>query len=124
MQSLTPYLFILGTVAGTSLGQFLVKAGVDAVKKTAPETSLQFIISSLLNPLIILGLAMAFGAFLSWIFAMRHFPLNYAYPFTALNITIVFLLSSVIFNEQIPPIYWLGFFLIVSGVGVLFFARV
>ena len=122
---MSPFLFIFATIIGTVLGQLLIKAGVLSLSRI-PEISqaghVVFLLRSLTNPLIAGGLLLAFGAAVSWIFAMRALPLNFAYPFTALTIVLVIFLSTKIFNEITSPLYWIAVLFIILGLILLTFS--
>lgn len=118
------YIFVFITIASTAIGQFLVKAGVLKISgNPAIKTNLALVGKALLQPMILGGLALAFFASLSWIIAMRTLPLSYAYPFTALTVVVVTLISKVAFNESFSILYWVSIALIVSGLLLLFKAQ-
>lgn len=123
---MAPLLFVGGTVIGTVLSQLLIKAGVLSISRlsiSSPIGLAEFLTRALFNPFIIGGLAAALGAAISWIFAMRVLPLNFAYPFTALTIVLVVFLSTKIFQEQTNAMYWVALCFIVIGILFLFFSK-
>lgn len=120
------FLLVLGTIIGTVLSQLLIKAGVLSISRlstSSPFGPAEFLTRAFSNPFIMGGLAAALGAAVSWIFAMRVLPLNFAYPFTALTIVLVVFLSTKIFQEQTNIMYWVALCFIIVGILLLFFSK-
>ena len=55
-------------------------------------------------------------AALAWIVAISRSNLSFAYPFMALAVVLVLLLSGVIFQEEIPMNRWIGVALVCLGI--------
>jgi multidrug transporter EmrE-like cation transporter len=70
----------------------------------------------LLNPWILSGLMAAFLASFCWMAALTKFPLNVAYPFTALTFVAVLLASGLLFAEPINLAKWIGMGFLITGV--------
>ena len=58
-------------------------------------------------------------ATLFWLFILQKIPLSLAYPFTALAMVIIPVVSIFMFNEKLNINYWFGAGLIVSGILVI-----
>ena len=56
-----------------------------------------------------------------WLYLLQKIPLSIAYPFTALAMVIIPVLSIIIFNEKLSLSYWMGAILIVAGICVISF---
>lgn len=115
---LREYLFIGITIAGTVVGQVLVKKGmseVGEIPNTVP-TSLLFLAEALLNLKVILGFASAFIAALAWMAALSRLPLSFAYPFMSVSFILVLLIAWMILGEKVTLARWLGVGLIFLGV--------
>lgn len=112
------YMYIILTVIFTVYGQLILKWRMSAVGPMPDRLFMKivFLITQLTNIYIISGFAAAFIAALCWMAAMTKFELSYAYPFMGLNFVLVFLLSSVVFNEQINIYKIVGIALIVLGI--------
>ena len=110
-------LFILLTVALTVIGQLLVKQGMLEVGTSPTQIAMlpQFIWRALTNLRVLLGLACAVAAALSWIVAISRSDLSFAYPFMALGIVLVLALSGVLFDEDISIARWLGVAIVCLG---------
>src|SRR3989338_8047829 len=120
---MSAYFYIAATILGTVASHIFIKSGVNGLKHFAGHDTLRFVIRALFEPFILLGLGCAFFSAIMWILAMRHFPLSFAYPFTALTIMLVALAGALIFHEQLPSLYGLSLGLIVIALGILAFAK-
>lgn len=112
--------FILLTVVFTVIGQLLVKSGMLEVGPSPANPALlpQFFWRTLTNLRVLLGLACAVVAALSWTIALSRANLSFAYPFTALGVVLVLALSGMIFHEQVPVTRWLGVLIVCVGIFV------
>lgn len=117
------YVYISVMLIAVVSGQLVLKHGLSRLGEmpTKAGDGVAFLFRALLNPMVILSLALAFIAALAWIAAVSKVELSFAYPFTSLGYIFVLLLSSLIFKEQIPAMRWIGVFII--GVGVLVVSR-
>ena len=113
-------LFILLTVLFTVAGQILVKQGMLEVGGTADEASAlpRLIWRALTNLKVVLGLALAVLAAVSWLVAISRSDLSFAYPFMGLGIVLVLALSGLIFHEQIPLTRWVGVVVVCAGLWI------
>jgi multidrug transporter EmrE-like cation transporter len=112
------YAFVLLTVVLTAAGQLLIKWQVDqaAVIPTSPFAQLAYVVALLGRPWVLLGLAMAFAASLSWMLALTRLPLSAAYPFTALALVTVVASSAWLFGEPVSTLRLLGLLVICAGI--------
>lgn len=113
---------VLLSVATSVAAQTMIKLGVShpgATNETSDPLSLILLIFQ--SPLLLLGfLLFGIGA-LSWIAALSQFRLSVIYPFLALNMVLIALISGVFLGESIPLLRWGGIFVIC--VGILIVAR-
>ncbi|MFN3428763.1 MAG: hypothetical protein ACK46X_02290 [Candidatus Sericytochromatia bacterium] len=112
------FLYIALTIAFTVYGQLIIKWQVSraGAMPVDPSGKLGFMMGLLLNPWIVSGLAAAFLASFCWMAALTKFPLNVAYPFTALTFVAVLLASGWLFYEPITLSKWIGMGFLVLGV--------
>ena len=75
----------------------------------------QFILHTLTNPWVFLGLISAVIAALSWSIAISRSDLSFAYPFMGLAIVLVLALSERVFGETVPVTRWLGVVMVCLG---------
>lgn len=50
-----------------------------------------------------------------WIYILKKFPLSAAYPMISVSYVFGMLAAIFIFHETVPPVRWIGVFLILSG---------
>jgi drug/metabolite transporter (DMT)-like permease len=99
-------------------GQLILKRGIAGMGPLSlrPDALPGVALSLILNPLVLLGLAVyACGTFL-WLIALSRVDLSYAYPFASLNYVLVLLASWLVLGEQpsIPRV--IGVVVICCGV--------
>ena len=108
MTGVKQILFVLFTIFILAAGQILFK--VASVKLDLSYKGL--ITGLLLNPTLILAVAIYSVATVFWLFVLKSMPLNVAYPFTALGFFIVPLLAYAFLGE---PLRWTSF----AGAGII-----
>ena len=54
-----------------------------------------------------------------WLYLLQKIPLSLAYPFTALAMVIIPILSVYLFKEAVNLSYWIGAFLIFLGIIII-----
>lgn len=104
---------IILTVLALSAGQVLFKLSADQI-----ELSASGLLPSLLNPKLVLALAVYAGATAMWLVVLKLTPLRIAYPFAALAFVFVPLLAHGILGEQLHWGTFAGAALICAGVWV------
>ena len=110
--------YILASGVFGVAGQLILKRGIAGMGPLSlrPDAVLGVALSLILNPLVLLGLAIyACGTFL-WLIALSRVDLSYAYPFASLNYVLVLLASWLVLGEQptIPRV--VGVLVICCGV--------
>jgi multidrug transporter EmrE-like cation transporter len=112
------YLYIAICIAFTVIGQLLMKWGMIRIG-SSPQERYEipaFVLRALVEPGVILGLACAVMAAVSWMLALSSkLPLSVAYPFMSLAIVLVLLLSPLCFDEIVGWNQWIGLTLVVTG---------
>lgn len=103
---------ILGSVALGATGQVLMRAGMASLGGLG---AVDAVLSGLLDPLVLLGIASYAVSSLLWLVALSRVPLSTAYPFGALSYVIVVLVALAT-GETVPALRWLGVVLIVVGI--------
>lgn len=106
--------FLLGlTIVLMVCGQLLFKT----VANESNGSPLAF----LLRPIFILALVIYGAATVSWILTLRVWPLNVAYPATALAIVLVVAVGALWFGESLSSIQAAGITVIVGGLVLMAF---
>ena len=111
------YLYIFATIGFTVYGQLIFKwriAKFGSLPADFPD-KVKFLISLLLDPVILSGFLAAFAASLAWMAAMTKFDLSHAYPFMSMNFVVVLLLSDWLLAEPLTLQRAMGVGLIVLG---------
>ena len=108
----------------------LMCSGQILFKKTAlilSQSNLAINFNKILDTFIILikipyfffALIVYASATLFWLFILQKIPLSIAYPFTALAMVIIPVLSIFLFQEKLTLNYWIGATLIVIGIFII-----
>ena len=98
----------------------IVSKKVEATSNTGDVFSLLlniFSINYFYLALVIYGIATFY-----WLYLLQNIPLSIAYPFTALAMVIIPLVSYYFFREQLNESYWVGAVLIVMGICIISFS--
>ena len=77
------------------------------------------VLAVLLNPWVIVGLALYVTSAAVWLVVLARVPVSTAYPFVAVAIVLTGLLGRLIFHDNFPPMKIAGSALIVGGVALL-----
>ena len=102
--------FVAFTLAATVAGQLLLKWALTRRGAGPHGVSgmLHYVFSSLLDPLVILSLCLAFAAALAWIAAVSRLPLSAAYPFQSLTLVFTVMGTVLLFGESVSTTRWMG----------------
>jgi len=114
------YFYIFVTIAFTVMGQLLIKAGMSRVTASFNQTPrlIPLITAGLLQPIVLTGLLCAFIAAVAWFPAISRLPISVAYPFMALPIVLVLLLTPIWFGERVTMNQWLGVCIVSFGLWI------
>jgi len=106
-----------------SLGQILFKQTAMSLSSTIkPEDALGLVdglIKALSIPWLYCALVTYGVATVFWLYLLQRIPLPLAYPFSAVAMIIVPIAATFIFGDKLNWSYWLGVFLIFSGIMVI-----
>ena len=108
---------IVFSVLLAAIGQLLLKQGMTKVGRVSSLTSApSMILTALLNPIVLTGLAVFGVSALSWLVVLSRVKLSTAYPMVSLGYVAVILFSWLIFKESVKPVTIAGCLAIVFGV--------
>ena len=79
----------------------------------------EFIINLIKITYFFIAILIYASATFFWLFILQKIPLSLAYPFTAMAMVIIPILSMLLFNEKLDINYWFGACLIVLGILVI-----
>jgi multidrug transporter EmrE-like cation transporter len=106
------YIFLVGSIFLSILGQILLKRGVQEASLTLQVES---IIRTLLHLNIALGLTLYAISAVLWLFVLREFPLTIAYPYLSLSYILIFIGSVIFLHENVSLFQIIGAALILTG---------
>lgn len=118
-----PILILLVSVLLTVIGQIFWKIGANQVGQITISIS-NFIPSTIklfTNIWVIFGCAVFIVSSILWVAALTKLDLSFAFPFLSLGYVLIFLVSYLIFHEQISTLRLAGMILIC--IGVIFVAK-
>jgi multidrug transporter EmrE-like cation transporter len=111
------WVFVVLCLIGTVSGQLILKYAVGK-HGSIPDggtAAIGFIGRTLLDPLVLLSLALAFAASLAWIAAVSRLDLSTAYPFMSLAFVATAILSALVLGESVSVTRWAGIVVVVAG---------
>jgi drug/metabolite transporter (DMT)-like permease len=109
-------------IISTSLGQILQKIGSGKVKKDHLKVGIKSILV-FFNPFIFVALIFLFFATIFYLLALSRLPLSIAYPLLSSGYILVLLFSKLFLKEEVGFKRWLGVFIIIIGIFVIFSSR-
>ena len=118
----TLWLLIISNVLLTSLAQIVLKAGMSnpaVLQGLAGGLRWPTAITVASNPMVMLGLAMYFGAAVIWLLVLARIEVSLAYPFVGLGFILTMLLGWWIHGDTLSTARVVGTMMIACGVAVL-----
>src|SRR5215831_14226701 len=109
--------WLLASVCCSSVGHLSLKLAARSLQM--PITGVVPSLRAVLTPWLGLGIALHMTALGLWVMGLRRVELSIAYPFIALGLVFVSLLSWGVLDERPQSAYWLGLMLIITGVLVV-----
>ncbi|MBB3770793.1 drug/metabolite transporter (DMT)-like permease [Angulomicrobium tetraedrale] len=117
--SMSGYIYLAANVMLSLLGALAMKWRAESHSPTAEHTGrIAYLVAMMLDPWVILSLALAALAMLAWMSALERVELSRAFAFTALIYVLVPVCSWLIFRERITALQMLGVVIIAVGVVV------
>jgi multidrug transporter EmrE-like cation transporter len=119
MQFILNHFYLLLAISFGVVSQLIIKWQMSAFSFNDYETwqdKFALAFSMLLNPYIIISLALTLLAGVTWMIAMTKFEISYAYPFTLLGLVLVTIFSVIFFGESINTYKIAGIAVIILGI--------
>jgi drug/metabolite transporter (DMT)-like permease len=110
------YLVLAGVTLFGATGDSLLAHGMKQVGNISLQR-LPYIILSILNPWVALGILFLLGFFAAYMTALSWADLTYVLPATSLGYVLLALIAKFLLHEQVTTTRWLGICLISAGVG-------
>ena len=105
------YFFVFLNIITVTAAQILIKIGTTNLNISDGFNTF----TSLFNIYIYLSILLSGFAILTWFGALSKLSLGQAYPLLSLTFPLVLLASSMIFNEKIISIQWIGMLIMLFG---------
>ncbi|MEQ5872680.1 EamA family transporter [Sagittula sp. NFXS13] len=121
--SIAAFLLIFVSVSLSALGQTFFKRGVSVVRFAEDSGALAKVVSMLMSPWVLAGLAVYGLGTVLWLFALKKIDLSLAYPFVAMSFVMVAGAGVLVLGETLTLAKALGLTLIVSGLVVMAFGN-
>ncbi len=112
---------LIGFTFLMSVGQLLFKKTALTISDNSTNTAglMEGLFRAIQSPWLYLALTTYALATVLWLYILQRIPLSIAYPFSALAMILVPLLSIYFFSERLSLSYFIGAFLIISGITVI-----
>ena len=114
--TLKNFLMIIFCVGTGSLGQLVMKYGMNAVGKIGAAQVVQKLSGAFLNPYVLGGLALYGISALVWMIILSRVNLSFAYPMVSLGYVFVVISSRYLFHEPVSALRLIGTLVICFGV--------
>lgn len=115
--TLSKYLILAAIVVCSTLGDFLLKVGMNQMGNVSLLNDPLILVRALLNPWVAVGTLILIGFFVALTIALSWADLSYVMPATALGYVLTTILSSLVLDEHVSAYRWAGVVLISLAVG-------
>ncbi len=110
-------LLILICVILQSIGQLSLKHGMGAAGPISSASSpIRKVIFSFLNPFVLVGFLLFFGASILWLVVLSRVDVSWAFPMVSLSYVLVVISSRFLLKEDAGPARLVGTLVICIGV--------
>ena len=109
--------WLLASVCCSSFGHLSLKLAARSLGQPAGISGLMT--AALRSPWLLTGICLHILALALWVMGLRQVELSIAYPFIALGLVLVTLLSWSVLGEPLVATHWVGMGLITAGVLVV-----
>lgn len=106
--------WLLASVCCSSLGHLSLKLAARGLGQPAGLSGL--VGAAARSPWLLVGICLHVTALGLWVMGLRQVDLSVAYPFIALGLVLVTLLSWSVLGEPLVATHWVGMGLITAGV--------
>ena len=102
------------------VGQLTLKSAMDRVGRIGRESELgETVMRAAKEPLLWLGLALFGISAMFWLVVLSRVRLSVAYPLVGVSYILIVLLARFRLHENVPPLRWLGVFVIAVGIAII-----
>ena len=107
------------SVTSSALAQISLKKGMmvcDCSFRLALDNLFPLAFKLATNAYVLGGIVLYLFSLITWLYVLKHVDVSFAYPFMALGVVMVLVLSYFLFNEDINSYRMLGVAAIVVGI--------
>lgn len=118
----TTWLSLVLSVVLATVGQLLLKAGMDATGATValqPRALVELLRTIVGSWRLVLGFVAFASSSLFWLVALSRVPLSVAYPVVSLSYVFILAASYVLLGERPSLVTWGGALLVMAGVALI-----
>jgi drug/metabolite transporter (DMT)-like permease len=118
----TAILYILVSVFFSTVGQLLLKSGMNKLGSVTLSLDQLFLTlwRMVTNPGVFFGLSLYLVGTIFWLAALSRVDLSYAYPFASLSYVVMLIASWMMFDEKITLARIIGTVIICAGVFLIY----
>jgi uncharacterized membrane protein len=119
---LKTYILILFIVLFAPLGNVLLSKGMKGVgsaKNWVPGDLSHVVVSVITSGYIWLGIACLLAFFVAYMLVLTWADYSYVQPASSFSYAVVAMLSYLLLGETVPPLRWMGIFVICAGVFIV-----
>ena len=119
---LKTYILILFMVLFAPLGNVLLSKGMKAIgsaRNWAAGDILHILLGIITSGYIWLGIACLLGFFVAYMVVLTWADYSYVQPASAFSYAVVAVLGYFLLGEAVPPLRWIGIFVICAGVFIV-----
>ncbi|MFC1616522.1 EamA family transporter, partial [Patescibacteria group bacterium] len=107
-----------------SFAQILLKIGTGKVEKIFGEKNIFISLSKIFsNPQIFIGTSLYVISLILWLYILSRSRLSMAYPIMSMSYIFVMVLSIYFLKENVGLMQWLGAFLVITGISLIFISK-
>jgi drug/metabolite transporter (DMT)-like permease len=119
---LKTYILILFMVLFAPLGNVLLSKGMKAIgsaRNWAPGDILHILLGIIISGYIWLGIACLLAFFVAYMVVLTWADYSYVQPASSFSYAVVAMLGYFLLGEAVPPLRWIGIFVICAGVFIV-----
>lgn len=113
------FALLLFAVAAAACGQLMLKHGMNGVAARVEQEGGSVLVRAISAPWVWIGLFVFGISALAWLSTLARVPLSVAYPFNALGLLAIIVLSAVILGEKVSPMAYLGAAMVAGGLVIV-----
>ncbi len=111
---------LLVSVCFAVAGQLTLKSAMDNIGRIGKNSALgDVVVRAAKEPLLWVGLFLFGISALFWLVVLSRVRLSVAYPVVGISYIVIVLFARFRLHEHVPPLRWLGVFVIAIGIAII-----